>query len=385
MKDYSFLQKKYMVQTYVNRGITFVKGDGAYLIDINGEKYLDLMTSYGVSIFGHNHPKINQVLAEQLTKLTNLHGSFVSDVRAEASFKLVQRCGKNFAQVYWGNSGAEAVEAALKFAVLKTGRKKFISTVGGYHGKTLGALSATDAKKYRNPFEPLLWEFVQHEYGNIEAFTKLIDDQTAAVIIEPIQGESGIIMAKDEYLQAMRKLCTKHGAVLILDEIQTGMGRTGTFLASQHANIDADIYCLGKGLAAGLAIGATVITEDIAKSISRGVHTSTFGGNPLSCAGAVVALELLSEELLTHIFELGNYFLNELESIKSSQINVIRGRGLMLGIDVVHGRDEILKKLQKEKILAIPAGDTVVRFLPPYIVTKAEIDRTITALRIIFA
>lgn len=384
MKDYSFLQKKYMVQTYSNRGLVFTQGDGAYLIEQNGQRYLDCMTNYGVSIFGHNHSKINQVLIAQLKNLTNLHGSFGNDVRAQASQMLVKRCGVNFSQVYWGNSGAEAVEAALKFAVLKTKRKKFITTLGGYHGKTLGALSATDAKKYRNPFEPLLWEFVQHEFGNSEAFTKLIDEQTAAVIVEPIQGESGIIMPPKEYLQTMRKLCTKFGAVLIIDEIQTGMGRTGKFLASEHAGITADIYCLGKGLAGGLAVGATVITEDIAKSISRGIHTSTFGGNPLACAGALITLQLLTDAMLINISQLGDYFLTSLHSIKSKQILSIRGKGLMIGVEVQEGRDEILKKLQKEKILAIPAGDTVVRFLPPYIITKKEIDRVVGVLKEIF-
>ncbi|RJR28414.1 aspartate aminotransferase family protein [Candidatus Microgenomates bacterium] len=381
MKDYSFLQKKYMVQTYVNRGVTFVRGDGAYLIDQNGEKYLDMMINYGVSIFGHNHPKINEVLIAQLQKLTNLHGSFVSDVRAEASQVLVERCGKNFAQVYWGNSGSEAVEAALKFAVLKTGRKKFISTIGGYHGKTLGALSATDAKKYRNPFEPLLWEFVQHEFNDTNAFAKLIDDTTAAVIIEPIQGESGIVEGTKEYLQTIRKLCTKHGTVLIIDEVQTGMGRTGKFLACEHANISADIYCLGKGLAGGLAIGATVITSEIAQAISRGIHTSTFGGNPFACAGALVTLELLTDEVLEHITEVGNYFIERLLTLKSDNIVTIRGKGCMIGIEVKTGRDEVLKKLQREKILAIPAGDTVVRFLPPYIITKKEIAGVIEVLK----
>ena len=283
--------------------------------------------------------------------------------------------------MYWGNSGAEAVEAALKFAVLKTGRKKFISAGGGYHGKTLGALSATDGKKYRNPFEPLLWEFISHEYGNSKEFLQLIDDTTAAVIIEPIQGESGIIVPPSGYLQTIRNACTKYGVVLILDEIQSGTGRTGTFLASSQQHITGDIVCLGKGLAGGLAVGATVVAADISSSISRGVHTSTFGGNPLACAGALATSNLLDDTLLARIRDTGGYFVSQLKTLNSSRIKQVRGSGLMIGLELVDNRDEVLKQLQKEKILAIPAGDTVVRFLPPYIIEKKDIDVVIKALK----
>lgn len=381
MKDYSHMQTQYMARTYINRGLTFVKGDGAYLFTEGGERYLDLMTSYGVQIFGHAHPEICRVLAKQLKTLSCLHGSFVSDVRAQASRALVTRCGSGYAQVYWGNSGAEAVEAALKFSVLRNGRKKFVTAFGGYHGKTLGALSATDAKKYRNPFEPLLWEFVSHDYGNIEKLTAAIDEQTAAVIIEPIQGESGIIQPRDGYLKAARDVCTKTGALLILDEIQTGAGRTGTFLAGEQSGVQADICCLGKGLAAGLPIGATVVTEYVAATISRGIHTSTFGGNPLVCAGVLITLKLLADSVLHHVRDIGKYFRDEIQRIQSSRIVSVRGNGLMIGMDVSHDRDGVLKQLQKEHILAIPAGDSVVRFLPPYIVTKEQIDQTIEILK----
>lgn len=383
MKDYISMQKMYMVPTYINRGLTFVRGDGVYLIDQQGDKYLDMMTNYGVSIFGHAHPIINKALHHQLDQIINLHGSFTNDIRAQASKAVVQRCGDGFTQVYWGNSGAEAVEAALKFAVLKTGRKKFISATGGYHGKTLGALSATDAKKYRNPFEPLLWEFVSHEYGNSREVLKLIDDTTAAVIIEPIQGESGIIVPPVGYLKTIRKACTKHGAVLILDEIQSGTGRTGTFLTSSQAGIVGDIVCLGKGLAGGLAVGATVVTADVGFAISRGVHTSTFGGNPLACAGALAAINLLDDTLLAHIRKTGQYFVDQLKTLNSPRIKQVRGSGLMIGLELTDNRDEVLKQLQKEKILAIPASDTVVRFLPPYIIEKKHIDVVIKALKTI--
>lgn len=381
MKDYQFLQQKYLVPTYPRRGLTFVRGKGVYLFDEKGNQYLDLMTNYGVNIFGYNHPKITKRLGEQIKRLTNLHCSFANDKRAEASEKLVKRCKGDCTQVYWSNSGSEAVEAALKFAVLATGKKRFIAAKNAYHGKTLGALSATTGEKYRKFFEPLLWEFFHVEYGNTEKLAKMIDNKTAAVILEPIQGEGGVVVPPEEYLSKVRKICDKKGILLILDEIQTGIGRTGRFLASETDGINADILCLGKSLAAGMPVGATLVTQTIANEIPKSVHTSTFGGNPLTCTGVLITLELLDETVLENVRRVGNYFLNSLKEIKSKQMVEVRGRGLMIGIEVKGSRDKILKRLQQRKILAIPAGEHAVRFLPPYIITKQEIDQAIKALQ----
>lgn len=380
LSDFNLIQKNHMVETYVNRGITFLKGEGCYLLDTSGEKYLDLMTNYGVNIFGHAHPQIIRKLKEQLDKLITLHCSFSNDARGVAAEKVVMRCGKGLRKVYFSNSGAEAIEAALKFAVLATGKKKFISCYGSYHGKTLGALSATSNKKYKVPFEPLLWDFTFIPYNNLNFLEDLMDDSFSAFIVEPIQGESGVNIPNKGFLREAKKICENKGVIMIVDEIQTGTGRTGSFLASEDEIDSYDIVCLGKGLAGGLPVGATLVSKKISDKIKKSIHTSTFGGNPLVCAGIIATIDLLNEEFLSHIREIGDYFFNRLREIKSELVVGVRGRGLILGMEVKEKRDLILKLLQNRKILAIPAGENVVRFLPPYIIEKEQIDETVNVL-----
>ncbi|PIP63359.1 aspartate aminotransferase family protein [Candidatus Roizmanbacteria bacterium CG_4_9_14_3_um_filter_33_18] len=381
MKNYQFLQQKYTVNTYVNRGITFVRGEGVYLYDDAGNKYLDMMSNYGVNIFGHGDKQILKQLEQQLRLLTTLHGSFNNDKRAEASEMLIKRSGQSYTNVYWCNSGAEANEAAMKFAVVATGKKKIITCDHGYHGKTLGALSVTYGEKYRKPFLPLLWhvEFIPHD--DLEALKKTIDKDTAAFIVEPIQGEGGIYVPDKNYLKKVRQICDERGVILIIDEVQTGMGRTGSLLCSQQFGVEADILTLGKGLAGGIPIGATLINNKVSTVIFKGLHTSTFGGNPLACAGVIATLDKIEGSLLKHITEMGSYFIKELKKIKSSSILGVRGQGLMIGLDVKIDRNNLLKKLQGEKILAIPAADTVVRFLPPLIIEKKHVDLVISVLK----
>ena len=381
MKNYQFLQQKYLVNTYVNRGVTFIRGEGIYLYDEFGNKYLDMMSNYGVNIFGHVNKEITEQITKQLKTLTTLHGSFNNNKRAEASELLIKRCGLSYKFVYWSNSGAEANEAALKFAVATTGKKKIIACENGYHGKTLGTLSVTAGEKYRKPFLPLLWNVIFIKHDNIEALEKVIDKNTAAFIVEPIQGEGGIYVPDKNYLIKVRKICDKHGVLLIVDEIQTGMGRTGSLLSIQKTGIEADILTLGKGLAGGIPVGATLVNQKIGNAIFKGLHTSTFGGNPLACAGVMATLNKIDNKLLKHVTEIGSYFINELKSIKSSSILDVRGQGLMIGVDVKEDRNGLLKKLQGEKILVIPAGETVVRFLPPFIVEKKHIDKTVDKLK----
>ena len=381
MKDYQFLQQKYLANTYVNRGLTFIKGEGMYLYNENNEQYLDMMSNYGVNIFGQCDKEITTSLMEQLKKLTTLHGSFNNDKRALASEMLIKKCGTSYRYVYWSNSGSEANEAALKFAVLATGKKKIITCNHAYHGKTLGSLSVTGGEKYRKPFTPLLWDVVFIEYNNIQALEKEIDADTAAFIVEPIQGEGGIYLPSNDYFRKVRELCDKNNVLLIVDEIQTGMGRTGTFLSIQKADIEADILTLGKGLAGGIPVGATLVNQKVGSAIFKGLHTSTFGGNPLACAGVIATLNKIDNELLEHVCEMGSYFINALRSIKSPKMSAVRGQGLMIGVEAGDNRNTLLKKLQEEKIIAIPAGDTVVRFLPPFIVEKKHIDSVVEVLK----
>lgn len=381
MKDYRFLQQKYLVNTYPDRGLVLTYGEGVFLYDQNKEKYLDMMSNYGVNIFGYNHPYLLKKISEQLKKLTTLHCSFNNDTRALAAETLVKKCGGNLAQVYFSNSGAEAIEASLKFAVLATGKKRFIACRNGYHGKTLGALSATSEEKYKKQFEPLLWDFKHIPYNNPQELEKAIDDQTAAFIVEPVQGEGGIILPDNNYLADVRNICDRVGILLILDEIQSGVGRTGYFLASEKEKISYDIICLGKGLAGGIPIGATLVSQKVALKIPKLIHSSTFGGNPLACAGTLAILALLDEKMLKKVFQLGSYFIQQLKTVKSPLIKEVRGRGLMIGVELNDKRNEILKQLQINKILAIPAGENVIRFLPPYIIEKENIDLVIKKLK----
>ena len=367
-----------LLELYPNRGLRFVKGDGAWLETADGRRYLDLMSNYGVSIFGYGHPAIVGALRQQLESLPTLHGSFNSDVRARASVALARRLPMEAPAICWSNSGAEAVEAALKLAIVASGRKRFVACIGGYHGKTMGALSATHAAKYRAPFEPLPWHVEHVEYGDAEAMRRALDDRTAAVIVEPILGEGGIVVPPREYLCDVRRAATDAGALLIVDEIQAGCGRTGRFLAVEHAGVSPDIVCLGKGLAGGIPVGATAVTETIARRIPRGLHTSTFGGNPLACAGVLAVLALLSDEQLARVAMLGDQFMTRLrQAVPAADV---RGRGLMVGVSVGDRGDAALKALQREGILAIPAGSGVVRFLPPYVVSSDDLLRAADAL-----
>jgi predicted acetylornithine/succinylornithine family transaminase len=383
MKNHIFLQQKYIVNTYPNRQIVLTKGNGIYLYDELEVKYLDMMTNYGVNIFGYCHPVITQAITNQLKRLVNLHGSFNNDTRSTAAELLIKKCESNLSQVYFSNSGAEANEAALKFIALVMGNKrKIIACNHSYHGKTIGALSVTHGEKYRKPFEPYPWQVEFIEYNNPDALEKAIDDNTAAFIVEPVQGEGGILVPDDNYLKNVKEICQKKNIIFILDEIQSGCGRTGKFLACQWSEVNPDILTLGKGIAGGLPVGLTLVNERVSSFITKNIHTSTFGGNPLTCAGIIATLNLLDEKLLKHVEEIGNYFIRELKNIKSPLISDVRGKGLMIGVEVpLEKRNLLLKKSQDNFILTIPAGDNVVRFLPPFIIEKSHVDQVVKTFK----
>jgi acetylornithine/LysW-gamma-L-lysine aminotransferase len=366
-----------LLDLYPSRGLRFVRGDGAYLEAPDGRRFLDLGTNYGVSIFGYGHPAITAALTAQLQALPTLHGSFASDVRIKASLALARRLPMESPAICWTNSGTEAVEAALKFAALATGRKRFVACRHGYHGKTLGALSATGSAKYRGPFEPLLWEFEHVAFGDAAAARAALDDRTAAVIVEPIQGEGGIVVPPTGYLAAVRQAASEAGVLMIVDEIQTGCGRTGRFLAVEHERVSPDIVCLGKGLSGGIPVGVTAVTPAVAASVPRGIHTSTFGGNPLACAGALAVLALLTDALLGEVARLGTGFIAGLRT-GSGRPAAVRGVGLMVGVAVGDRRDGVLKEMQRRGVLAIPAGSDVVRFLPPFVAPEEDLARAAT-------
>jgi LysW-gamma-L-lysine/LysW-L-ornithine aminotransferase len=369
-----------LLNLYPYRGLTFARGEGAYLFARDGTRYLDLMTNYGASLLGHNHPVVVNALSEQLATLATLHGSFGSDVRTKASMALVARLPVRDASLCWLNSGAEAVEVALKFAVVATGRRRFVACRGGYHGKTIGALAVTHAGKYRGLFQELLLPVTHVDFGSASAADAVIDHDTAAVIVEPIQGESGVVVPPEGYLRELREVCTARGVLLIVDEIQTGCGRTGTFTVSEREGVEPDILCLGKGLAGGVPVGVIAVRPAIAQRLAKGVHTSTFGGNPLAAAGVLATLSVLTPELLSRVERLGGELMAALASAGCESVTGVRGRGLMIGVAVGGARDHILKGLQEQRILAIPAGDHVIRLLPALIVNREQLLDVVPAL-----
>ncbi len=365
---------------YPNRGLSFVRGEGAYLFTRDGGRYLDLMTNYGASLLGHGHPVVTAARAEQLSRVVTMHGSFGSDVRARASMAVVNRLPMPGAGLCWLNSGTEAIEAALKFAIVATGRRHFVAGAAGYHGKTFGALSVTHAGKYRALFDGCLLPVDHVPYGSVAAVDAAITADTAAVIVEPIQGEGGIVIPPDGYLRAVRELCSARKVLLIVDEIQTGSGRTGKFTESEREGIEPDILCLGKGLAGGIPVGITAVAPAVSERLAKGVHTSTFGGNPLAAAGVLATLSVLTADFLAAVDGIGRDWRARLAAIRSDRVVEVRGRGLMVGVAVRGDRDQLLKDLQRENVLAIPAGEDVIRFLPPLVVGADQLELATRAL-----
>ncbi|MCA9385206.1 aspartate aminotransferase family protein [Candidatus Dojkabacteria bacterium] len=371
-------QQRSIVGTYANRGITIIRGEGNTLIDTDGNTYIDMMSNYGASTLGYGRASISQQLSQQIDTLMLLHGSFNNDQRSEATQELLLALGtKNYSHIYWSNSGSEAIEAALKFATLTTNKHTFLAAHNGYHGKTFGALSATSSNdgKYQSQFKNMLLDFEFFEYNDMDSFKNALNNNISAVLLEPIQGEGGIIKGEKSFLREVAKLCKQNEILLIFDEIQTGCGRTGTFLASE--GIEADIVCLAKGLGAGIPVGATIVTSEIATKIPRGIHTSTFGGNPLAMAGVRAMLSYLdNNSILEHVQEVSRVMENELKKLQIEfphHIVSISQSGLMIGIEFAYDPMPILKSLQDNFILAAPASKNRMRFLPPLTITEEEL------------
>ncbi|MBS7626956.1 aspartate aminotransferase family protein, partial [Candidatus Bathyarchaeota archaeon] len=307
-------------------------------------------------------------------------GSLYNDSRSRLLDKLAEISPKNLQRFFLSNSGAEAVECAIKLARRYTGKKEIIAMMGGYHGKTLGALSATWDKKYRAPFLPLLPEFKHVPYGDAAKLREAITENTAAIIVEPIQGEGGIRVPPEGYLQEVREICDEKGILMIADEIQTGFGRTGKIFACEHWQIVPDILCLAKAVAGGLPLGVTMAKEDIMLSFKVGEHSTTFGGNPLVCSAAYAAIEVLLEERLTErAKELGRFFIGELKNLKSKYrtIRDVRGLGLMVGVESRFDVLKILQNLLSNGVLALDAGRNIVRFLPPLVISREQLSTVV--------
>lgn len=362
-----------LLNLYLERNLEIVAGDGCYLFDKDGNKYLDMMSNYGVNILGYNNRLLNNIACQQIEKLINIHGSFLHPLREELAKKILEKC-KIEGKVLFLNSGSEAVEAALKFALYFSKKKEIIAMKNSYHGKTLGALSLTSNSKYHEGLSDFLLKVKFVQFGEIKDLEESINDQTGVIIVEPIQGDGGINIPPSGYLEQLSKMCQEKNIILIIDEIQSGVGRTGKFLASHYENIKPDIICLGKGIANGFPLSVVIVRDQLAKNIPKFFHTSTFGGNLVACRVALKTLEILTEEFLEEIKNKGDYFLQSLNEINNNLISEVRGKGLMIGIELKNKRGEVLKMLQNKFILAIPAGTNVVRLLPPYIISFEEID-----------
>jgi len=370
---------------YPKRDLAIVRGEGAYLWDDRGRRYIDCVGGQGAANLGHSHPAIAEAIARQARTLISCPEIFYNDVRARYLAELTAVAPGELNRAFLSNSGAEAIEAALKFARISTGRREIVAAMRGFHGRTMGALSATWNKKYRGPFLPLVPDFIHIPYNNIEALTRAVSDATAAVLLEPVQGEGGVRPADPAFLQAARELCDERGALLILDEIQTGFGRTGRLFALEHYGVNPDILVLAKSIAGGAPMGATLLGPRVGE-LPRMVHGSTFGGNPLAAAAARAALQVMQEEGLPERAErLGRQVMERLRAMDAPLIREVRGLGLMIGIELKIKVGPVLRALQERGVLALPAGATVLRLLPPLVIEQEDMEQVVDAIEEVLA
>ena len=366
---------------YPKREVVIVRGEGARLWDAAGREYIDCTSGYSVALLGHGNAEVAEAVAAQARTLITCPGTFYNDQRARLLARLAAIAPGGLRRAYLCNSGAEAVEAAIKLARLATGRPGIVAAMRGFHGRTMGALSATWNKAYREPFEPLVPGFAHVPYDNVDRAEAAIGDDTAAAIVEIVQGEGGVRPGSGAYFAALRRLCDERGALLIVDEVQTGFGRTGRLFACQHHDLQPDLLCLGKGIAGGVPMGATLFGERVASTVRPGVHGSTFGGNPLACAAALATIGVIeAQDLPAQAAEKGDYLMEKLRALDAPQVRQVRGLGLMVGLELREKVRPYLLALMDRGVLALPAGKTVLRLLPPLVITYDELDAAIAAL-----
>jgi acetylornithine/LysW-gamma-L-lysine aminotransferase len=381
MDDIISLEDSHTSGAYPKRPIALVRGQGARVWDADGREYIDCLAGHGVASLGHCHPAVTTAIQEQAGLLVTCSEILYNDQRAALLAELADRVPGDLSRAFLCNSGAEAVEGAIKIARLFTGRPGVVATMRGFHGRTLGALSATWKQKYREPFSPLVPGFSHVPFNDLEAMTEHVTEDTAAVLVEVVQGEGGVRLGDVDYFRGLRRLCDERGVLLIVDEIQTGLGRTGCWFAYEHVGITPDVLCLGKAIGGGLPMGAVLWREALG-TLPAGVHGSTFGGNPLVCAASRSVLHTLAEEELpARAARLGETFMAGLRGIESSLVREVRGRGLMVGVELRQRVTPILKMLMERGVLALPAGPTVVRFLPPLVIEEAELQAVLETVR----
>ena len=370
----SDIESKYTSGVYSKRPLSIVRGKGARLWDDAGKEYIDCVGGQGSANLGHANAAVADAIAEQARTLITCNEIFYNDKRAAIEEKLAQISPNHADRVYLCNSGAEAVESALKFARYATGRTGILAFMRGFHGRTMGALSATWEPKYREPFVPLIPDFSHVAYDNLAKARDAITDKTAGVIVEVVQGEGGVRPGSCEFLLGLQEICRERGAMLIVDEVQTGFARTGKMFASEHYGLDADFVTTAKSMAGGVPMGSVLISPRV-KKFEPMIHGSTFGGNPLACAASLATIGVIEKEnLVARSAELGAYMKGRLERIESPMIREVRGLGLMLGIELKQKVTPYLQALTERGVLALPAGVNVLRLLPPLVIEKSDLD-----------
>ncbi len=372
------------VKLYPKRGIALKKSKGVYVFDTNGKKYLDFMTNLGVNILGYSNPKIIEAISKQIAMLPSTHQTFYSEARANFLKELKSILPLSLNKVIFTNSGAESVEAALKLAIAATGKSKFIAASNSYHGRTLGSLSVTGQQKYREPFLPMLGNVTHIQFNDLKALNKSLSKDIAAVILEPIQGEAGIILPDKNYLKEVKTMCKSYGVLLILDEIQTAI-RTGSWLVCNQYDVAPDILCLSKSLSYGIPFGLIVTTAEVGNLMPQSGHGSTFAGNPLACMAATqVIKQIKKQKLLKNAAQMGNYFLEQLNKLNHHAISAVKGSGLMVGLEIKENTTPYLKKMQDMGLIAASSNSDTIRFLPPITVSKKEIDQALIIIKEVF-
>ena len=374
------IEDDYFINTFTRQPIVLDHGQGVKVVDIDGNEYIDMFAGIAVNALGHNHPKLVSAIQNQAEKLIHISSIYYNEPALVYAKKLIDKT--DFDRIFYANSGAEANEGAIKLAVKYTGKSEIISTVDSFHGRTLTTLAATGHEEYHEPFKALLPDgFINVEYNNIEAIKDAITDNTAAIIIEPVQGEGGVNVADKAYLKEIEKICRENSIVLIVDEVQTGFGRCGSLFAHELYDIKPDIMTMAKGIGGGVPMGAILASEEVASAFVPGDHGTTFGGGPLVCAAANAVLDVIYEDnLLEHVREVGDYFIAKLKEIDSDLIEDVRGVGLMVGVELKVKGAEYVDKLREKGFLINCTADKVLRFVPPLIITKSEIDEFVNAL-----
>ena len=376
-------EDQYLGNLYQRFPVVIEKGSGSHVWDSNGKEYIDCMGGYGVALVGHRNERVVNAIKSQIEKIITVHSSLYSKTREEFLENLFKIAPKGLTQVHLNNSGAESVEAAIKFARKFTGKKGMIAMKGSYHGKSMGALSLTFNPKYRESFKPLVEGAKFSAYGDLDALRDSIDGDTAFIILEPIQGESGIHIPPDGFLQGVRKICDENEILLIFDEIQSGLGRTGRMWASEHWETTPDIMCLAKGIAGGIPMGATLVKSDILSVMKKGEHSSTFGGNPVSCAAGTATIQALTQDnLLKNADLMGDKLFQGLIELKNkhSIIREVRGKGLMIGAELKFEVKDILLEGIENGLLLLYSGRNILRFLPPLVISDEDVTNTLQIL-----